>query len=407
MNQNKHFFSSKYFIVMMAFLSGLTALGIDAILPTFPGIIHSFAIPEDQHNRIQLMVYAYMIGFSALQIVFGTLSDFFGRKRLLIIGLIIYTIASVFAMFATSFETLLWMRFLQGFGLAAPRVISISIIRDVSSGREMSRNMSFVMMAFLMVPAFAPSIGQGILLFSTWQGVFGLLVLAGITAIAWVYVGLPESLHSEDKKSFSLSSIGSAFKTVFLHKLSMIYIIIMTLLFAQLMTYLGLSEQILQKDIYNLGKLFPLVFSMFVFGMIAAAFVNVAIIRKIGMHKTLFISLIILVVCDFVMFISMLMVGGVIPLWLFMAFMMIHFFGFGLAMPNLSALIMEPFPRIAGIMSSISGFISGIFGVLIAQFITQFYNKTLYSLVTGFMVLSLLLLLLNYFARANNKAESN
>ena len=101
----------------------------------------------------------------SLQLLFGVLSDVLGRKLLLIIGLLIYILASVSVLFVTSFEQLLWARFIQGAGLGAPRVLSMTIIRDKTSGAEMSRISSFILMLWMAIPIVAPMMGQFIVMF--------------------------------------------------------------------------------------------------------------------------------------------------------------------------------------------------------------------------------------------------
>ncbi len=190
------FFTSKRFIALMACLSGLTAMGIDAVLPIFPEMIDYYALPPAAHNRIQQVVFVYMLGFSLFQLVFGILADSVGRKKLLLLGIGVYLLAALAVLFIHDFDSLLWARFIQGAGLAAPRVLSLTIIRDVSAGRAMSRIMSFVSMVFLAIPALAPMVGQVVVMVAPWQGVFVLLALLGAGLLWWVHTDLPETIKA-------------------------------------------------------------------------------------------------------------------------------------------------------------------------------------------------------------------
>lgn len=393
------FFRSKRFVALMAALTGLTAMGIDAVLPIFPQMIDYFALPEAEHNRIQQVVFAYMMGFALFQLLFGLLADVLGRKPLLLFGIGIYSLAAFSVLFIQQFDNLLWARFIQGAGLAAPRVLSMTIVRDVSSGREMSRIMSFVTMVFLAIPALAPMVGQLMVLVAPWQSVFVLLTVFGFALLWWVFRDLPETLAAKDRHSLKFDRLAQAIGEFLSHKATLLYLVMMSLQFSALMTYIGQAEQILQKDIYHLGEWFPLFFALIVLGMISAAMTNAKIVMRIGMRKIVFAALLLLVVADGVFFVTTILNDGAMPLWSFTLLLIIRFFGFGLSMPNLNALILEPYHHIAGTASALIGTLSTIIGVLIARFISHFFDGTLYAMAWGFIVCSILTWGINTYLR--------
>ena len=154
----KTFMPFKEFIALMALLMSVTALSIDAVMPALSVMGKDLnAVGE---NQTQLVISVLFLGFTFGQLIYGPISDSFGRKRAVYIGLTIFLIGSTLSLFSASFETMLMGRMLQGFGAAAARVISVAMIRDQYSGRDMARVMSFVMAVFILVPALAPSIGQ-------------------------------------------------------------------------------------------------------------------------------------------------------------------------------------------------------------------------------------------------------
>lgn len=399
----KSFFDSKRFVALMACLTGMAAMGIDSVLPIFPAIIEEFALPEGSHNRIQQVVFIFMLGFASLQLLFGILADAFGRKVVLIIGLLIYILASASVFFVNTFEQLLWLRFIQGAGLAAPRVLTITIVRDRAEGAAMSRIMSFVMMVFLMIPIIAPMIGQLIIAFAPWRGVFVLLTLFGLALLGWVIAELPETLSPKKQTTLNIKKLTLASSAFFRCRLTQLYLLMISLLFAMLMTYIGLAEQILQKDIYHLGNLFPLFFGLVVTGMLIASLINARFVIHWGMSKMVLIALLLLIVTDSLLFFSVLLAGGVIPLTLLIILLIMHFLGFGLAMPNLNAIIMQPYQHIAGTASALVGTLTTILGVVIAQFISHFYNGTLYALGIGFISCTVLIWLIYYWSQQSIK----
>lgn len=142
------------FIALMAFLMALNALAIDIMLPGLQEI--GAALNVENENHRQYVVSAYLIGFGIAQLFYGPIADRFGRRMPMIVGLVIYVVSSLAVVFVPSFESLLLLRFIQGIGSAATRVITVSIVRDVFGGRQMAEVMSLIMMVFMVIPVVAP-----------------------------------------------------------------------------------------------------------------------------------------------------------------------------------------------------------------------------------------------------------
>ena len=180
----------------------LNPLAMDMMLPALPDIGAAFHIGNA--NRLQTVLSAFMIGFGVGQFAIGPLSDRFGRRPVLLTGMVLYNVASLVAIVAPSFETLLIARVLQGLGTSATRVIAISIVRDCYAGRRMAGVMSLVMMIFIAVPVIAPSFGQAVMLASQWRGIFVVLAAYGVLAMLWSAIRLPETLPLAERKSIAI-----------------------------------------------------------------------------------------------------------------------------------------------------------------------------------------------------------
>ena len=170
------------FVVVIASIMALNPLAMDMMLPALPNIRSAFQIADA--NRPQMVLSIFLVGFGVGQFVMGPLSDRFGRRPVLLGGMTVYTIAGLLAIIAPSFETLLLARALQGLGTAATRVIATSIVRDCYAGRRMASVMSLAMMVFIAVPVIAPSFGQAVMLLTHWRGIFVLLMIYGVIALA-------------------------------------------------------------------------------------------------------------------------------------------------------------------------------------------------------------------------------
>src|SRR5437868_11656661 len=158
------------FVVIIASIMALNPLAMDMMLPALPNIASAFHLADA--NRPQMVLSTFIIGFGVGQFVMGPLSDRFGRRPVLLGGMTVYCIASLLAIAAPSFETLLLARALQGLGTSATRVIATSIVRDCYAGRRMASVMSLTMMIFIAVPVVSPSFGQAVLLVTQWRGLF-------------------------------------------------------------------------------------------------------------------------------------------------------------------------------------------------------------------------------------------
>ena len=193
------------FVALISFTMGLMSLSIDNLLPAFGAIRASFDVADA--NEMQLIISAYMVAFALMQIVYGPLSDVIGRRPAMMIGLAVYGVGTVVAIFAPSFGLLLAGRAVQGMGAAAIRVLVVAIVRDRYSGREMARVMSLILMVFIIVPVFAPAIGSLFLWLGGWRLIFiSMLALAAIVATGFV-LRMPETLHPEYRFPFSMRRI--------------------------------------------------------------------------------------------------------------------------------------------------------------------------------------------------------
>ena len=174
----------RQFVALVAALMAVNALAVDSMLPALPAISASLGIPPG--NQQQWIVTVYLMSFGVSQIVYGPLADRFGRRPVLIVGLLIYAATSLMAAAAWSFEALLIARACQGIGSAATRVLVVSIVRDAYSGNQMARVMSLAFIVFLAVPILAPSIGQVIMLVLPWRGIFAALAAFGLVVTVLV-----------------------------------------------------------------------------------------------------------------------------------------------------------------------------------------------------------------------------
>jgi DHA1 family bicyclomycin/chloramphenicol resistance-like MFS transporter len=360
------------FVVIVASIMALNPLAMDMMLPALPNIGKSFGISDG--NELQFVLSTFLIGFGVGQFLIGPLSDRFGRRPVLLGGMVLYGLASLLALVSPSFETLLLARALQGLGTAATRVIATSIVRDCYSGRRMASVMSLVMMIFVAVPIIAPSFGQALMTVAQWRGIFVVLMLYGVAALIWSALRLPETLPARERKPLTLPVVLDSFRQTLTHRQTLGYALAAGGVQGTLFAYVFSSEQVF-TEIYGLGRYFPLAFAAIAVGIALAGFLNSRLVGRLGMRVISHSALVVYALVAAVMAIAASL--HALPLALYMALSAIALFSFGLMFSNFTALALEPQGHIAGTASSLFGSITTLLGIAIGIAIGQSYDGTL------------------------------
>lgn len=373
-------------VIMIASLMALNAAAIDIFIPALQQIGTTLGVATE--NQRQFVITAYIIGFGSAQIVYGTLSDRFGRRPVLFFGLGIYILASFAAIFSPTFGVLLALRALQGIGAAATRVIAVSIVRDTFGGARMASVMSLVMMVFMTIPVLAPNIGIAIMTFGSWQEIFLVVGLFGLGITVWAALRLPETLHPEDRRPLTVAHTAEAFKIVLTNRRAFGYTLATALIFGVLFSFINQAEQI-YTGIFGIGPLFTVYFSMVAVFMAAASFTNSRLVERFGMRRLSHGALVAFLVFSAIQFGLAMLLGGVLPFPMFLVLMTATFCMFGFIGTNFNALALDPLGHVAGTASSVLGFMQTLGGGLLGALIGYLYDGTLLPLYAGFLILSL------------------
>ena len=376
-------------VAMMAGLMALNALAIDIMLPGLKQIGASLGVEAE--NQHQFIITSYVLGFGVAQLAYGPLADRFGRKLPLLVGLVIYFIGAVFCAFVPSFTMMLVVRFCQGLGAAATRVISVAVVRDLYGGRKMAEIMSLIMMVFMIIPVIAPSIGQTIMLFGDWHLVFVFLGLAALGNFFWVTFRLPETQHPEDVIELTPKAVLHSFAYVLSNRVALFYTLATTFIMACIFGFVTSAQQV-YVDIYGLGTLFPLAFAGIGIIMAGSSLANSRIVGRIGMRRLSHGALIGFVVTNGVWLAIDLIFAGTMPFFVFYVIFAVAWFQFGWIAPNFNALAMEPLGHVAGAASSILGFASTAGSALLGAVIGLSFNGTTTPMIAGFFIFGVIAL---------------
>ncbi len=370
------------FVVIVAAIMALNPLAMDMMLPALPQIGTAFGI--DNANHLQWVLSTFLLGFGIGQFLIGPLSDRYGRRPVLIGGMVVYVIASALAIAAPSYEALLLARVLQGLSTSATRVIATSVVRDCYVGRRMASVMSLAQMVFISVPVLAPSFGQLVLLASRqWHSVFVVLLLYGVIALLWTALRLPETLADDKRTSIRISDVLGYYKQTVTNRQTIGYALACGAINATMFGYVFSAQQIF-TEVYHLGPYFPLAFAAIAIGVAIAGFVNSRIVGKLGMRVISHTALSGFALASLIMAIAAR--ADMLPLPVYMALATCTMFGFGLTFANFTALAMEPQGHIAGTASSLFGSLTVLIGIVIGYLIGQAFDGTMVPLATGFFL---------------------
>ena len=373
------------FVIIVSLMMSITALSTDAMLPALPKIGSDLGV-QNANDR-QLVVSVLFLGLALGQLFFGPLSDSIGRKRAVYAGYALYTAGALLSVLAGSFPMMLAGRLLQGLGISAPRAVTLALVRDRYKGRPMARVMSFATTVLILVPMIAPTLGQAILLFTGWRGIFGSFVLMAFITVSWFGLRMPETLAPEHRAPFSLRRIVDATRKVVSNRIALGYTVSAGLVSGAFLGYLNSAQQIFQEQ-YALGTLFPLVFGIISLSIGLASLLNARLVMRYGMRFLVWRSLYAIIGLSVLGGGIALLLDGQPPLGLFMLYIMLTFFCVGILFGNQNALAMEPLGHLAGIGAAVVGSLSTLISMPLGTMIGQSYNGTVVPLIAGLAILS-------------------
>jgi DHA1 family bicyclomycin/chloramphenicol resistance-like MFS transporter len=387
------------FVIIISLMMSLTALSIDAMMPALPKIGGELGI-QNANDR-QLIISMIFLGLAVGQLFFGPLSDKTGRKPAVYFGYAIYIIGSLLAILAASFPMMLTSRLLQGIGVSAPRAITMAIVRDRYAGRMMARVMSFAMTVFILVPMLAPSLGQAVLGFSGWRGIFVSFVVIALISLTWFALRMPETLSPEQRAPFSPRHIVNATLVILKNRTALGYTVSAGLVGGAFLGYLSSAQQIFQEQ-YGLGEFFPILFGIISISIGLASFLNARLVMRFGMRFLVQWPLRIILGLALVALVVATLTAGQPPLWFLMAYLMLTFFCIGLLFGNQNALAMEPLGHLAGIGAAVVGSLSTLIQMPLGTMIGRSYNGTILPLVIGIGILVGISILVVNWAESNS-----
>ncbi|MBO6899159.1 MAG: multidrug effflux MFS transporter [Shimia sp.] len=375
------------FIALCAMLFATIAFSIDAMLPALPTIAEELS--PGRQNTETLIVMSFVLGMGIGTFFTGPLSDRFGRKPVLISGAALYILCAFIGYKSQTLEWLLAARLFQGMGAAGPRIVTLAIVRDLFSGRDMARIMSFVMLVFILVPAAAPLMGQMIIDMSSWRGIFVAFIIFALISVLWIGIRLPEPLAVDQRRPFSIAKLMAGLREMWSIPAVRTSILVQSLIMGILFALIG-TVQLVYDQTYDRAEDFPYWFAGIALASGSASILNAKLVMKLGMRFLVTAAVAGKAISSLIMLMCMTIPDTQTQFFAFAFWQFTVFFTTGLTIGNLNALAMEPLGHMAGTAASIMGALATIFGVILAAPIGLAFDGTPLPLVLSIGLLALI-----------------
>lgn len=368
----------------VALLAMLAPFSIDTYLPSFPDIGREFAVSS---VALQQTLSLYLLAFATMMLVYGPLSDAFGRKTVVLVSTAVYVASSIGCALAPDVQWLLMMRIGQGLSASGALVVGRAIIRDAFAGSAAQRVMSQVMLIFALAPAVAPVIGGWLHDAFGWRSVFWFLVLLGLVVWLWAAFFLPETLPPVGRQSGRPRAIATAYLKALGSARFMTLIVILAFNFGGFFLYVAGSPDVMYRHLHYGSNDFWRLFVPLVIGLMFGAFISGRIAGRFTHQQA--------VTAGFGLMLSAAGMNLGLAFWVthsaltIIAPVALYATGMSLAMPNLSLLALEVFPVNRGLTSALQGFGQAGFNAVVAGVLTPLLSRRLELMASGMLLLNL------------------
>jgi DHA1 family bicyclomycin/chloramphenicol resistance-like MFS transporter len=342
-------------------------------------------------NDRQFVIGVYLLTAGIGALAPGALADRFGRRPILLGSIAVYIVLSVASAMAPTYDALIAVRGAQGFFAAGIVALPPAIIRDRVGGDKMAKMMSLIFVIFLMVPAVAPTIGEGILQLGNWRAIFGFMAVLGVAVGAWVHFRLPESLSEQNRQPIHLGTIAANMTRALSTPSVAGYVLGSALVFGALFGFINSSQQLITQT-FGAGDIFPMVFAICAGSMAFASWSNARIVERFGARRVSHTALFAFIVVSAVQVMFAFQPDE--SLWQFVPLMAINMALLGFIGSNFGAIAMNPFFAIAGAASSAHGFVRMTMAALLGGAIGYAFDGTARPLALALLASGLACLVL-------------
>lgn len=361
-------------------------MSVDMYLPAFPALAQDLMTDSGQ---VQLTLSAFLLGFAFAPIVWGPLSDRFGRKPILYAGLAIFVAASIGGALSASIDILIAFRFLQAVGGSAAASLARAIVRDRYDREEAARTLSLLFVVMAIAPMAAPILGGQVLVFFGWRAIFWALAGFGVMCLAITVYPLRETLPAARRTRHDVGEMAKSYGALVRNKRYLGYAFCQGLSFAGMFAYIAGSPFVVIELFGIAPELYGFLFAAHVIALMVGSFVNSRLVTRIGVDRMLAAGTIGIAVGGVLVFLA----GAfVVPLAVFIAAVVVMMLFVTMIGANATAGALSEFPHMAGTASAFLGMMQFAAGAAAGALVGVFHDGTAMPLVVVMMASGLLAL---------------
>ncbi len=361
-------------------------MSVDMYLPAFPALAQDLMTDSGQ---VQLTLSAFLLGFAFAPIVWGPLSDRFGRKPILYAGLAIFVAACIGGALSASIDILIAFRFLQAVGGSAAASLARAIVRDRYDREEAARTLSLLFVVMAIAPMAAPILGGQVLVFFGWRAIFWALAGFGVMCLAITVYPLRETLPSARRTRHDVSEMAKSYGALVRNKRYLGYAFCQGLSFAGMFAYIAGSPFVVIELFGIAPELYGFLFAAHVIALMVGSFVNSRLVTRIGVDRMLAAGTIGIAVGGVLVFLA----GAfVVPLAVFIGAVVVMMLFVTMIGANATAGALSEFPHMAGTASAFLGMMQFAAGAAAGALVGVFHDGTAMPLVVVMMASGLLAL---------------
>ncbi|HZW38126.1 MAG TPA: multidrug effflux MFS transporter [Ignavibacteriaceae bacterium] len=371
-------------ILILGFLTAIGPFSIDAYLPGFPAIAVDL---KTDIEHVALSLTSYFIGISLGQLFYGPILDKYGRKKPLIIGLLIYIISAIGCGFSPSIYTLIIFRFLLAIGGCVGMVAARAIVRDVFPVYEIAKVFSWMMLVMGVAPIIAPVLGSIIVTTFGWRYVFVLMLIVAVSITFVIIKFLPETKEPDQSISFHPLKLVESYFSLFKEKKFFIYAIASGAASGALFSYISDSSFVFIELFGISTTIYGWIYGLNAFALISATQINRAWLSRNSSRVITRITIFIQFTFSLLLVLSVIVSMNYL---IIMVLIFVYLFWLGFLNPNTTALAIEPFQRNAGTASAMLGSIQMIFGAGASALVSVFHNGTAFPMSFFMLIFSII-----------------
>jgi DHA1 family bicyclomycin/chloramphenicol resistance-like MFS transporter len=371
--------------IVLGFLNSVGPFAIDMYLPAFPAIARD--LRADPH-AVQLSLMAFFVALGAGQLIAGPLSDMFGRLRPMFGGLLLFVAASIGCAFASTIETLIVFRFLQGLGACASMVMPRAILRDLYSGPNAARVMSIAMIVYSVSPILAPLAGSFVADGVGWRGIFAVLGGLALLGIALTVSFLPETRPPASRMKGSLKTAMSGYRVLLTDRRFLGIALIASLTLSGFFVYAANSSFVMSSHFGVSPRMYAVLFALNAISLITVSQFNGWLARRFGLERAVWMAIVGHVIT--MTSLLVLTLAGVDRLDVMVVLLFIGYGLNGVIVPSTFVLAMEGHAALAGTASALIGTLNFVGGAVAVALVAPFANSTPLPMLAGIAACSVI-----------------